>query len=178
MLRIQHAQGMGSAYDFRMLISELSPLFEAFTRLQPKLAPLALSDEYAPRRDWNDKYPHADVPGVYLFADDEGRILYIGKSEEKMGRRLSAHLGSHADREAETMFPYAEWDAESAQAKAILDNHPKDRVDAAVRAVATAHIVIRTVHVSLPHWAPVLESYLIAAHQDSADSRPVFNRMG
>ena len=161
-----------------MQINDVAPLLTDFASFVSSLAPLTLSAEFLPRPGAEEYYPHREEPGVYLIADDAGGILCIGKSESKMGARMTAHLGSHPDADAAIMYPSHEWTKPSARMAAIADGHSEAVVDAAIKAVSTARIVIRTVPVTPSHWAPAIESYLIAVCCDRTGHRPVFNRKG
>lgn len=61
---------------------------------RPNLPPLNLSEPYDFSSDWPDKsWYGATHPGVYIFAGEEGELLYIGKAScgRNIGNRLSAY---------------------------------------------------------------------------------------
>ncbi len=49
---------------------------------------------------WESDYiPCADSPGVYFFFNKDGKALYVGKSEIKIGKRIGSHRGDYKDYE-------------------------------------------------------------------------------
>lgn len=42
-------------------------------------------------------YPHSNLPGVYLFFNENNEAVYVGKSEDAVGNRIWSHIGSNID---------------------------------------------------------------------------------
>jgi excinuclease ABC subunit C len=81
-----------------------------------------------------------DVPGVYLFKDDRGRVLYVGKAKS-LRKRVAQYFQERPDREPRTAAMLAraadievletgsEVEALLAEARLIKDIQPKYNVD-------------------------------------------------
>ena len=70
--------------DVQLALDELNNKFP-----RPNLT-LKISDKiYDLEKDWPDEYwPGIGLPGVYLFADENRKTRYIGKSSSDLGKRL------------------------------------------------------------------------------------------
>ena len=52
---------------------------------------LEMSDPYAlTPENWKNQIPFAQHPGCYLFLDEDGKLLYIGKANN-LGNRVSSY---------------------------------------------------------------------------------------
>jgi hypothetical protein len=61
---------------------------------RPGIPALEISEPYDLEDDWPEKrWPGTNQPGVYLFTDSKGSVLYIGKAScrNNIGYRLSAY---------------------------------------------------------------------------------------
>ena len=72
---------------------------------------LEISDLYDLDKDWTNSYPNASLPGIYVFFDEIGDLLYIGKVSRKnvLGKRLSAYFG-HDDKGGWKLHKPHEWE--------------------------------------------------------------------
>lgn len=58
--------------------------------------------------EWNDYcIPWADDPGVYILFDENHEAIYVGKSENKMGARISDHVKNYENHHKDSMPKYA-----------------------------------------------------------------------
>ncbi|HEY2837844.1 MAG TPA: hypothetical protein VGJ26_01755 [Pirellulales bacterium] len=72
--------------------------------------------DFVERRGDEPQYPHSDNAGCYVFADDSGKILYVGKGSRHIGSRIAAPFGRwKRDGESEPFPDAAQW---------IKDNKP------------------------------------------------------
>ena len=78
---------------------------------RPSLPELKISDIYDLDTDWTNSYPNASLPGIYVFFDRDGELLYIGKVSRKnvLGKRLSAYFG-HDDEGGWKLHKPHEWE--------------------------------------------------------------------
>ena len=53
------------------------------------------------------QFPHAEEPGCYVFANDSGEILYVGKGSRYMGSRIWAPFGRQGKDGEVQAFPDA-----------------------------------------------------------------------
>ena len=70
---------------------------------RPNIEGLIISKPYDLETDWPDQYwPNTDLPGVYLFANEEGKTLYIGKAScnSTVGYRLGAYWKNSPEKKA------------------------------------------------------------------------------
>jgi hypothetical protein len=68
---------------------------------RPGIEALELSKPYVLIGDWPKPWPNSDLPGVYIFLQDE-EIMYIGKAscEHVLGARLGAYFKRASNGEA------------------------------------------------------------------------------
>lgn len=70
---------------------------------RPNMEPLSVSEAYDLESDWPSKsWYGATKPGVYIFVDSKGEVLYIGKAScgRNIGNRLSAYWRHSPERKA------------------------------------------------------------------------------
>jgi hypothetical protein len=99
--------------DVERLREEALQYHEKFRH--PRLSALDLSAPYylcdppsemtAECKRWDDEWPNAHFPGVYAFFNDQGEVVYIGKSVN-LGGRLSSYFKYGPSREAQ---PIGDW---------------------------------------------------------------------
>lgn len=80
------------------LIEVLDEFHERFPR--PGLGPFMLSEPYFVEEDWTDRtksVPHAPLPGVYFLFNPSDDLLYVGKSEVGLGRRVGGRFTTNPD---------------------------------------------------------------------------------
>lgn len=53
------------------------------------------------------QFPHAEEPGCYVFANADGKILYVGKGSRHMGQRIWAPFGRQRRDGELDLFPDA-----------------------------------------------------------------------
>jgi hypothetical protein len=92
---------------------ELKAALDEFNKNYPRpnMPELEISDVYDLDKDWTNSYPNATLPGIYVFFDKKGYLLYIGKVSRKnvLGRRLSAYFG-HDDKGSWKLHKPDEWE--------------------------------------------------------------------
>ncbi len=92
--------------DVKTALSQMNSQFP-----RPGIDPLEVSEAYDLTKHWpNEYWPNSELPGVYLFADDKGKTLYIGKSSCKsnVGHRLGAYWKNSPDNKPIPKDPKAE----------------------------------------------------------------------
>ena len=71
------------------LISALEELNSKYPRHNLNLT---LSEPYDTNNSWDhSSWPDNGLPGIYIFADENKKVLYIGKSSKSISNRLSAY---------------------------------------------------------------------------------------
>lgn len=116
----------------------LKPALEALKdyqkryRLKTATAPYALTEE-----GWRDYIPFRESPGCYLFFDEAGRLLYVGKAKN-LGNRVghyftsspfaprTDHVWSATPRHALVVKVDEPWEAPSLEEFLINKLHPSD----------------------------------------------------
>ena len=81
---------MASLADLQTRLEEFNQKFP-----RPGIPPLAISNPYHLRTNWESQWPGAEHCGVYVFLDENDRLLYIGKAScsATIGKRLGAYFG-------------------------------------------------------------------------------------
>lgn len=138
-------------------------LFKNFFNSKADISIKKHPDVYIPRKNWflpgerNQKVPASDFPGVYLYLY-KNRVIYVGKSEGKMGERVFSHLGAPNWDEME--FPYHQW-----ACAAHPDPKMADEFAEACAAVRSGKIEIVSIVVKPGYFAPALESFLLSRRE-------------
>src|SRR3990172_3534385 len=104
--------------------NEQPPLQESTTSGDDGAAPLALpksQSEFFARaaEKVRSKFPHA--PGVYLFQDQAGRVLYIGKANDLRARAGSYFLAAAAADQRTTLLVREAYDVDFLEAESEVD---------------------------------------------------------
>lgn len=75
---------------------------------RPGINPITIKGEYDLQTDWDNTYPNADSAGVYLFLNEEGNLLYVGKAScnSNLGARLGAYFKYGPDKNYEIKNKY------------------------------------------------------------------------
>jgi hypothetical protein len=66
--------------------------------------------DFSENRGLEGTFPHAGRAGCYIFANDAGDILYVGKGSRHMGNRIWEPFGRQGNASEEELLPEArEW---------------------------------------------------------------------
>ena len=78
-------------------IGEVPKYLEELSRLVPGFPPLSISNPWHIPQSWSkDSFPHAASPGVYLFSDAAGNVIYVGKASSGLGSRIgNEYIGAN-----------------------------------------------------------------------------------
>jgi hypothetical protein len=130
--------GASAGIDFRGRLQELVGKFADTIGYCHRFE---ISKPFYPYNTPNDACPLTNDPGCYIYTDDAGNPLYVGKASRYLGNRVWAHLGRFKrNDESGQLYPNAdEW---------IQRNQPS--------------VVIWCVAVPQEHWwlAAALEGFL------------------
>ncbi len=64
---------------------------------RPNMESLIISDAYSIYNDFESPFPNSEYPGVYIIANQSGKILRVGKAScgNNLGKRLSTYYRWH-----------------------------------------------------------------------------------
>jgi hypothetical protein len=74
---------MSNLQDIKHVLVEFEKLVPLLSNLHP-VGPWLIPDDW----DKNISFPNAELPGVYLFLNSTGNIIYIGKASKGLGQRI------------------------------------------------------------------------------------------